>query len=792
MLVAPGRALTCAHVVHSHDIVRLEAATPIRAGGIGTESADAEVICRSAPPEIEGRLWPFPDLAVLAWENDGVAHPVAPLHPAFPQRRPVDGDRVGAWGYGRREDGMEPPGQGVGFDCEGYVEDDLWPLTAGQAPPGLSGAPIVSPTTRTVIGLVSASRDVETDLGAYATPTTALEVTDRFRSTRPDTDRPSDDLTRLITANQAASLADRTPWLAVFEPPPSARFAARPWAEFRRTERSTPSELLRADLRVVPYLFRDENLSWVVNTWCQSPEPARVLSLSGSGGAGKTRFAIELSREMNERGWLTAWFDPRGHPPEDLQVNPAPRLLVIDYLEEVTPAVLRPIIDRAAASGDPLAPVRLILLTRTHVSGADSIETLKGTHEPSGPALQLLNTATTSPASTELLDHEQRQLLWHQAVESMAQAWNVPVPQSDRPDLSADSYGRPLDVLLEALDSVIGPSAPTVEDEVAEPLARVFAHEQRYWAAQNPDVDPSLIRWVAATATLVGPAAPTDVEAIMALHPGLAGPENRAIRAALLTWWSGRHDAEGVLPPLTPDRLGEHLVVEALAERAAASGTSITGLLSRLLDSCADRQAAVLLETLARAREHRAWLADAVRDLIARRILTLDVARADLDGEAKAVAALRLIDAPVVAALRKGPARTTDRETADTASKLLALGHLARRWGMTTSAHLVIYLARDLFTTLNHHHPNNPDYQHGLAVAHAEVADLDAAAGDTTNARTGYTTSRDILTTLNHHHPNNPDYQYSLAVAHSRMAETDPDPKRLLAVADMLLRQLVA
>ncbi|MFV0524465.1 MAG: hypothetical protein ACK5RL_08210 [Acidimicrobiales bacterium] len=312
VLVAPGRALTCAHIVYGRDVVRLEAATAIRAIGdrLGADDPDANhtdaaVICRSAPPEEIGRLWPFPDLAVLAWEDSGVAHPVAPLHPGFPQRRPADGDQLAAWGYGRREDGVDPPGDGVRFKCEGYVEDDLWPLAAGLAQPGPSGAPIVSPTTRTVIGLISASRDTSTDLGTYATPTTALHVTDRFPGTHPD-----DELARLISANREAAVADLTPWLAVFEPGHSARFASRPWAEFRRTERSTPSELLRADLRVVPYWFRDENLSWVVNEWCQSPEPARVLSLSASGGPGKPG-----SPSSSARRWRSGAGSPPGSIP---------------------------------------------------------------------------------------------------------------------------------------------------------------------------------------------------------------------------------------------------------------------------------------------------------------------------------------------------------------------------------------------------------------------------------------------------------------------------------------------
>ena len=69
VLVAPGWALTCAHVVEGLDEVRL---VPDRGAGISGQGAaplqvQAAVRARSADREPDARsaFWPFPDLAVL-------------------------------------------------------------------------------------------------------------------------------------------------------------------------------------------------------------------------------------------------------------------------------------------------------------------------------------------------------------------------------------------------------------------------------------------------------------------------------------------------------------------------------------------------------------------------------------------------------------------------------------------------------------------------------------------------------------------------------------------------------
>lgn len=57
-------------------------------------------------------------------------------------RSPLDGE-CHAWGYSEREDGVAPTGSPASFLCEGIEGDDYLKLKAGQAAPGLSGAPLV-------------------------------------------------------------------------------------------------------------------------------------------------------------------------------------------------------------------------------------------------------------------------------------------------------------------------------------------------------------------------------------------------------------------------------------------------------------------------------------------------------------------------------------------------------------------------------------------------------------------------------------------------------------------------
>ena len=96
------------------------------------------MVARSQPPGQTGALWPYPDLAVV--RAGGEAH-----HPCvlLEAQDPAGDHECHAWGYARREDGVAPPGSPASFGFEGVEGDGFLRLKAGQAAPGLSGAPLV-------------------------------------------------------------------------------------------------------------------------------------------------------------------------------------------------------------------------------------------------------------------------------------------------------------------------------------------------------------------------------------------------------------------------------------------------------------------------------------------------------------------------------------------------------------------------------------------------------------------------------------------------------------------------
>ena len=333
VIVAPGQVLTCAHVVRGVDDVL------VQSPGFGSEreklpwGKPATVTVRTPAPT-GGGLWPFPDLAVLMVSSPHVLIPVAPLDVAVGDRRLplLSGDGVIGWGFPRREEGIDPPGSPATFVLEGVEGDEFLTFKAGQAQPGLSGAPLVSPKTRNVVGLMSATRSTSTDLGGYASPVSAMKDSSLFfSSTGHD---PEKVLGELIEGNRTLSLTNRTPWIKVIRAVGAEWLVDEPWAEFRRNPRSDPSDLLRADFGVVSYLFRQDELRKQRRGWCESADPFSILVVRGEGGSGKTRFAIQFCQVMQNRGWLAGWLPKTG---DEIVTAPVPRLVVVDYVELADP-----------------------------------------------------------------------------------------------------------------------------------------------------------------------------------------------------------------------------------------------------------------------------------------------------------------------------------------------------------------------------------------------------------------------------------------------------------------------
>ncbi len=269
----------------------------------------ARVVARSAPLRPGAALWPFPDLAILRLEAD-IEHPCVRLAGGYP----TDDANCHTWGYARRERGLDPPGSPATFRFEGIDGDGYLRLKGGQAEPGLSGAPLVCPTRRAVVGMVVASRAVDSDLGGWATPMAAL-------ARIPDGQR-------ILALNASAAGAD---WDAVLPPAPDPGR----WITYRRPP-ATPTELgdapaalLDATTRVVPFQWTadfDDLVSWCLRE--DLPQAARIYA--GPPGAGKTRLAIELHDYLrNEHGWGGGLLRA-GNPSAAELASREPMLVVVD------------------------------------------------------------------------------------------------------------------------------------------------------------------------------------------------------------------------------------------------------------------------------------------------------------------------------------------------------------------------------------------------------------------------------------------------------------------------------
>jgi hypothetical protein len=165
--VAPHYAVTAAHVVDGLP------GLPVWLRGRGDSwqghVEDARPAA-SAAAAAASELYPAPDVALIH-VNDGPAHATALLAGEFS----YDGELVMTRGHTKTFDGDTVTAETASFRLDGDLETPdpgctLLKLGLGQAPQGMSGAPVLNPRTGEVIGLLRTSRGISTNLGAWVVP----------------------------------------------------------------------------------------------------------------------------------------------------------------------------------------------------------------------------------------------------------------------------------------------------------------------------------------------------------------------------------------------------------------------------------------------------------------------------------------------------------------------------------------------------------------------------------------------------------------------------------------------
>jgi hypothetical protein len=127
---------------------------------------------------------------------------------------------------------------------------------------------------------------------------------------------------------------------------------------------TTPDEVFRMlswRVRLTDLVGREVELSQL-HSWVSGTTSPRVRILSGPGGSGKTRIAAEFASQLQNDGWTAGFW--RLDRPAVFPITHRGLLLILDYPEEGRDAVSALLKD-LAWSGAPLAPVRILLLSRS-------------------------------------------------------------------------------------------------------------------------------------------------------------------------------------------------------------------------------------------------------------------------------------------------------------------------------------------------------------------------------------------------------------------------------------------
>jgi hypothetical protein len=335
----------------------------------------------------------------------------------------------------------------------------------------------------------------------------------------------------------------------------TAQWLAIPYREWS-AEKSPPAALLRAEFNVVPFTGRAEELE-KIRQWRDQPAPLGVALVTGVGGRGKTRLAIEACYRGREAGWRTGFASlaqlAQGLSNPD---NSKPVLVVIDYAES-DPAevigVLSRLVDLLALRQQTL---RLVLLAR---SAGEWWETVRSRRELTDllhhPKLYL-----RMPIRELAQTDEERIALLALAREHFRRRLGGgagPSPSS----LTAVS-NEALTLCAQALLAELGDQNVASESDVFDYL---LSRERRFWssalAAAGLGAEYThLFEQLVAVATFGGGTSgageTTQLLRAFENHSRIDAATRESFRSALLAVYG----TAGRVEPLQPDKLGEFLM----------------------------------------------------------------------------------------------------------------------------------------------------------------------------------------------------------------------------------------
>jgi len=341
--------------------------------------------------------------------------------------------------------------------------------------------------------------------------------------------------------------------------------------------------LLRPEAQVVPFWPRSELDELLA--WCRAPGPVAVRLVTGEGGTGKTRLAMEVARVLGAEGWQALWAPP-GKEAEtvgEARRIARPAVLLVDYVE--TRAGIPELLAEAEdGSGDLNGPnLRVVLLARS--AGEWWHKLINQAGYRLGEMLLAARPIPVGPVTQEAV----RRAVFDAAVTEFAATLGVSRPAarltlSDPDAVILVVHAAALSAVLDHVELTAG-SGPRNSAEVLDSLLR---REIRYCAqaaaARGLDLDPSVQRRAVAAGCLIGADSESAAAGLLRRLPDFAESAER--RGQVARWlrdlYPGNAPDDGGatewLGSLCPDQAAEQLIVGELTQQPNLVPALFTGL----------------------------------------------------------------------------------------------------------------------------------------------------------------------------------------------------------------------
>jgi len=330
------------------------------------------------------------------------------------------------------------------------------------------------------------------------------------------------------------------------------------------------ARLLDPRREVVGFIGREDELAALVS-WCQDVHSGRLRLVTGPGGVGKTRLAVELADRMTKHGWKCERIAD-GKESEAitalLAVTRNRALLVVDYAE--TRGGLGQML--SALAGDQGEGVRVLLLARSVGDWWDQL----GVGEPAVWDLVQVARSESLELSAEVAPQLSDADVIAMAVRSFARKLGMPEKAVEVDSGSGAGRRRMLDLHAAALIAVLGrASARPVRVDIGAVLGELLRHEQHFWYQSarayglrdgRDGTPPRVLRQIVAAGCLLGAASEAEARALAGRVPGMS--PSAKIAGWLRVLYPPDPGGADWIGAVQPDRLAELHTLRELADSA--------------------------------------------------------------------------------------------------------------------------------------------------------------------------------------------------------------------------------